>query len=445
MDKIKVIKLVDLLINTENYRFEPVSSQKEAIDLMIENQDEKLYKLAEDIIIHGLNPNDIIQVSPSRHEKNKYNILEGNRRVVSMKLLNNPDLIENPKNRALKNKFKKLTEVNKNRIFKEVNCLIYDDPTEADKWIKLKHAGQSNGIGTVDWDAQQIQRFDEKVEGKSSASLQVIKILEKSNLVPELIKSKLANLKITNLDRLISDPNVRDFLGIEIEKGIVQSDVDEGEVIKGLIQVAMDLLRPDFRVKEIYTKEDRKDYITQFPKQSIPKLSQKAEKTWVFTSSSSRATSTQKPKQSSNPLDRKHLIPKKCILQINNPRVNAIYLELQKIDIIYANAVAVTLRVFVELSLDCFIETNKLINVNIDSKLIKKVLEVANYLENNKLADKHICKGIKSAVNNPNDSFGTDTLNAYVHNAKFSPISNNLRITWDNIQPFMEKVWENIK
>ncbi|GHV55444.1 hypothetical protein AGMMS49579_18330 [Spirochaetia bacterium] len=443
--EIKVIKLVDLLINTENYRFEPVSSQKEAIDLMIEDQNEKLYKLAEDIIIHGLNPNDAIQVSPSRHEKNKYNILEGNRRVVSLKLLNNPDLIENSKYRTLKNRFKKLIEINKNRILKEVNCIIYDDPTEADKWIKLKHTGQSDGIGTVDWDAKQIQRFDEKVEGKSSASLQVIKILEKSNLVPETVKNKIANLKITNLDRLISDPNVRDFLGIEIEKGIVQSDVDESEVIKGLTQVAMDLLRPDFRVKEIYTKEDRKDYINQFPKQSMPKLSQKAEKTWVFTSSSSRATSKQKPKQSSNPLDRKHLIPKKCILQINNPRVNAIYSELQKIDIIHANAVAVLLRVFVELSLDCFIETNKLTNVNIDSKLIKKVLEVASYLENNKLADKHICKGIKSAVNNPNDLFGTDTLNAYVHNAKFSPISNNLIITWDNIQVFIEKVWENIK
>lgn len=37
MAKPKTINIVNLQVNTENYRFEPVASQKEAIDLMIEN------------------------------------------------------------------------------------------------------------------------------------------------------------------------------------------------------------------------------------------------------------------------------------------------------------------------------------------------------------------------------------------------------------------------
>ena len=40
---VKTIKLTSLFVNTENYRFEPLSSQKEAIDKMVEDQGDKLY------------------------------------------------------------------------------------------------------------------------------------------------------------------------------------------------------------------------------------------------------------------------------------------------------------------------------------------------------------------------------------------------------------------
>jgi hypothetical protein len=42
---VKTIKLTSLFVNTENYRFEPLSSQKEAIDKMVEDQGDKLYSL----------------------------------------------------------------------------------------------------------------------------------------------------------------------------------------------------------------------------------------------------------------------------------------------------------------------------------------------------------------------------------------------------------------
>lgn len=37
------IKLTSLFLNTENYRFEPLPSQKDAIDKMVEDQGDKLY------------------------------------------------------------------------------------------------------------------------------------------------------------------------------------------------------------------------------------------------------------------------------------------------------------------------------------------------------------------------------------------------------------------
>ncbi len=447
MNKIEKIKLIDLLVNTENYRFDTVASQKEAIETMIEDQNDKLFRLAEHIVKNGLNPNDIIQVSPSSHDSSQYNVLEGNRRVVALKLMHNPDLIDHSKRQALKKKFKKLHEENKSNIIKEIECIVYDDPSEADKWIKLKHAGQSNGIGTVDWDAQQILRFEEKVEGKSSSSLQVINLLKKSSAISDETKSKLGNVKITNLDRLISDPDVRSFLGIEIYDGIIQSNVDEKEVLKGLRYIINDLLDPKFIVKKIYTKDDRKDYIKQIPKSSRPVLSKKAEKPWDFTKAPSETTSGGKPTGSKKqtPQERKHLIPRNCVMKISTPKVNSIYYELQKIDITkFTNAVAVSFRVFIELSLDCYIESNKVPKVNINSTLLAKVTEVANHMESNNYAEKYKCKGIRSSVNNRNDLLGIETWNAYVHNSRFSPTPTNLIITWDNIQTFVEKLWENI-
>ncbi|OGU13795.1 MAG: hypothetical protein A2X61_14195 [Ignavibacteria bacterium GWB2_35_12] len=451
MSKTKIINLTDLQINTENYRFEPVASQKEAIDKMIFDQGNKLFNLAEHIVMNGLNPNDKIQVVNSNHDKTKYNVLEGNRRSVSLKLLNNPDLIDQSGHASLKNKFRKLNDDNKSAIIKDIECTVYDSPAEADKWIKLKHAGQLDGAGTVTWNAQQVDRFEEKIEGKSSVVLQTIKMLEKSADIPNEIKNELPKLKISNLERLLSDPQVRDFLGVEINSGIIQSEVEEKEVIKGLTQVAKHLLDPSFNVQKIYTKVDREDYLKNFPKESKPNIKKKSKKPWQFNGSSSQ-TKKPKPKLKPNPKDRDTLIPKNCLMIIKNPKVNSIYYELQKLPLSkFVNVAAISFRVFIENSMDCFIEENKITTtkdgkpLNKESRLINKITEVANYLETNKLADKHTCKGIRSAANNHNDLLGIETLHAYVHNAKFSAIATHLVTSWDNIQSFTEKVWENIK
>lgn len=446
----KVIQLTDLQVNTENYRFESVSSQKEAIDKMIEEQEDKLLRLANHILDNGLNPNDKIQAVASSHDKSKFNVVEGNRRIVTLKLLDNPDLIDNPKSFTLKRKFKKLHDDNHSKLITSVECTIYENPAEADKWIKLKHAGQLDGVGIVTWNAQQVDRFEEKVEGKSSLALQTIKLLEKSDDVPDEIKTNLKNLKATNLERLISDPNVRDFLGVEINNGIIQSEVDEKEVIKGLTHIVNDLLKPKFNVKKIYTKEDRDYYLSSIPATRHPNLKAKAKKPWQFNNVSS--TKPTKPTAKPNPKNRDRLIPRTCQLKIKNPKLNSIYHELQAIPLSkFTNIAAIAFRSFVENSMDCYIEENKLSHtksgkpLDKNTKFLTKVIEVANHLEVNNLADKHICKGIKNAANNPNNLLGIDTLHAYVHNSKFAAIASDMTITWDNIQTFIEKVWENIK
>jgi hypothetical protein len=417
---------------------------------MLDDQSDNLYNLADHILKNGLNPNDKVEVTTSNHDKSKFIVLEGNRRAIALKILNNPDLVEGTKHANLKKKFKKLNEANKGKMIHEVECLIFDDPNEADTWIGLKHGYGQNGVFTDNWGALQKQRFQEKTEGKTSTSLQVIKLMKSSPNVPAEIKAHVDKITTTNLDRLIDDPDFRDFLGIEVNSGVIQSTVNEKEVVKGLVQVIKDILSPKFTVKQIYSKEDRKDYMAKFPKTSRPNTKVKSAKPWQFNSTTPTPSPTPQPKPKPNPKERKKLIPKSCGIKISKPKVNAIYHELTDLDITrYTNAVAVLFRVFIELSVDSYIEEHSLASTPSAAKsgmnFQQKMNIVANHLESKKLADAAICKGIKAAIKDNNDILGIDTWHAYVHNNRFSPKAQNLNITWDFMQDFMVILWNNIK
>lgn len=436
----KVIKLKDLIANTENFRFESVENEAEAIERMVEDQKDKLFNLAKHIIENGLNPNDRPQVVIYHHNNSKYNVLEGNRRTICLKLLHNPELIKNNSN--LKKKFRKLHDDYKSKLITELECVVYSNPEDANKWIKLKHTGQNEGIGTVDWTSLQIQRFDEKVDGKSSTALQVINILKNSTSLEKETKDNLNKISPTNLDRLISDPNVKNLLGIEIKEGVIQSKVEPKEVVKGLTQIVEDLLNPNFNVNNIYTKEDREDYVKKFNKSKKPDLS-KETKIWKFTEqvTDKKTQSKRKP----NSLYRNKLIPKSPPIKINSPKVNSIYYELQGLDVNkFTNAVAVLFRVFIELSVDCYREHHKL-TVKDNDKLVNKVSQVIEDLEKKDLVKKSVSKGFKTAVSNKDNILGINTWHAYVHNNKFSPVPKDIIITWDNLHDFMSILWNNIK
>lgn len=434
---IKVIKIKDIQLSKENPRYEPVENQEKTIEKIIEDQDNRLFFLARDILIWGINPHDPIQVYLSKNKK--YVVLEGNRRICVLKLLDNPNLIDDQKSPQLKKKFEKLHKENKSRILHEVECAVYNNPKDAEHWIGLKHGYGEPGVGTENWAPLQKDRWKEKTEEKASRVLQIIKKMKSSKNVSQEIKDKLIEINTSNLDRLINDPDVRGFLGLEMHDGLIYSKIDEKEVMKGLVQIIKDILDPRFNVRKIYTKDERKIYLNNFPKKNIPNKRIKAKKSWRFTTSTAPLPSTKAKPYSKY---RNTLIPSTFKLRIGNTKINDIFDELKKIKIEkFTNSVAVLFRVFTELSLDVYIEKN------LPKKQIKnlqqKIFVVANQLEHKKWVGKNICKGIKMAVKDKNNILGIDTWQAYVHNPHFSPSPKDLMLTWNNIQIFIEKIWEH--
>ena len=456
---IKTIKLTSLFVNTENYRFEPLSSQKEAIDKMVEDQEDKLYSLVDDIITNGLSPVDLIIVTPSE-DSNKYIVLEGNRRITSLKLLNNPTLIDD-KYASLRKKFQKLQKDKANIVseLKNINCAVFENSTEADIWIKRKHSGELNGVGTVTWNAQQKQRFEEKTEGKSSIPLQIITLLKHQDNVPEDIKKSLSKLNITNLQRLMSDRYVREKLGLEINNGKLVSKLHVSEVIKGLLKIVTDILNPKFKVADIYNIEKRKQYIDNFEKDHRPDFSNESSEQWclqdiVNEEKKSQTNNTHKETQknkSTLPKARISLVPPKLVLHINNPKSNKIFEELKQIPVKNCpNASSVLLRVFLELSVDAYLEKYDLVKNNAitacssGESLHGKVSKVLNHMTQQGSMSNDVSKGIRAEINDVNSVLSIESLNAYVHNEFFYPKAENLIIGWDNIETFFVILWDSI-
>ena len=446
-----------LVVNPENYRFEPVENQVEAIEMMVDDQSSKLLNIAVSIIEKGTNPNDWPMVITYAHDVSQFLVLEGNRRITALKILNNIDLLDDQKHPYLKNKFKTLISSVKHTIPSALWCNVYEDPAEADYWIKLKHTGSNDGVGIVDWSNQANLRYQEKVEGKSSGPLQIIDLLKSSTFVDDELKKQLKDVKTTTLTRIIGDKDIKSLLGISTINGELQTDLEEAEVVKGLSQIVRNVLDPNFTVNNVYTKEDRQDYINRFPKASQPNKTKKAQNAWKIgpvtnNGSGSLATTTNsKAKQGQQqPKKRDVLIPKTCKISIVNAKVNNIYYELKnpKLSVTkFTNAVAVLLRVFIELSADSYLESNKLINTITasasDMSLQQKVLEVKKDMFMKKLADKHVWKGMEDAVKQKENLLGLESWHAYVHNNKFNPDPEILLRTWDNIQDFMIILWAN--
>lgn len=451
----KNIKITNLFLDVENYRFEKQNSQLEAIVKMIYTVKEKLFNLAEDILNVGMNPTDKPLVIKGA-EDNQYIVLEGNRRLTSLKLLCNPDLIPDDF-ASLRKKFIKLRAERQKNIPSYIDCEVCADRMEADIWIKRKHAQGLNGIGVEQWNSQQRQRFDERTIGKASDVIQVLKLLNNSEYVDQHIKIQLPDLKSSNLQRLLADPYVRTSLGILKKEGRLYSVIDKTTMILGLIDIVKRLMDPDFVVSEIYNKTQRKTFIDNlFAQQGTPQSRGIQENAWIFLEKANDVNIENKPKSTQEVVESKNvrttIVPKKFKLPITNKRIASVFEELSKLSLkTYTNTIAVMVRIFLELSVDYYLELYGLIK---DGKLTAcssgmdlnaKINTVINHMYNTQKMTKDLSKGIRTEIKDSSSTLSVESLNAYVHNFRFSPKPQNLVISWDNIQPFFEILWKSIE
>ncbi len=443
--EIREIKIDKLLLDLINPRHDILSDQANALQQMIDNQEEKLINLASDILKSGANPAELTMVIPDKKEKDKYVVVEGNRRVVAIQLLLNPLLAKLGNKMSVTKFFEQHSPEFKNNPINKLTCVIFKNREDANHWIELRHTGANKGVGIVTWGGIETARFRQRL-GKPSLALQVVELVKNNTNLDKDTVDKINKAPITNIARLIGDPDVRSKLGIDISNNDIVSTYAAEEVIKGLTKVVLDVTEKQITVNAIRSKKDRQDYLASFDSCDLPDLSTPIQKNWSLqshTTSVTPAAGKPAPKKKKIPLStkRKTLIPAKCTLIIHHARLNKIYDELQSLKVDdFQNACAVMLRVFLELSLDEY-SSVKTIPFPKDPTLVQKLNKVADYLEKNGLMTKAELKPVRVACSNPNTLFSTHTLNAYVHNPNLAPKAKELKETWDDAQKLFETIW----
>ncbi len=346
------IPLNQLLVNHQNPRFEPVKSELQAIDLMISKIGVKIYNLAKDIAEHGLNPSKRLMVI--NVDDNKYVSLEGNRRLVALKLLHQPDLI---KDDQLRQKFVELKMNSGTSLLSEIDCAVFNDRESAYRWVNLEHTGLNDGVGILGWDSEQRQRFIAQYSGKKlSRSVQLMDYAEDNGISNEKIDS-------TTLDRLLATAKIREFIGVDFPNGILNITKPANQFVDNLWKLFTGMSTDEFSVQDVYTTAKAIEWVSNIlgiKKESTDNQKQKKSKKNKKTA----GTSTQ-----TNPLDGDWISNRLFSVYPHNNRVNSILGELKDIKPSKKpNVCATSLRVLLELTLYVYLEEKGAIKEIIEQK-----------------------------------------------------------------------------
>jgi hypothetical protein len=151
----------NLLLDVENPRRDPTTDQRDAIQTLVREQGQKLLNLATDVVEKGLDPSQSFIVLEQKNPATKaqeFVVLEGNRRLAALKVLEVPTLLASDTPAPLAAAFRKLSQ--KYKLPATVPCAVVSDREEARHWLELRHTGENEGIGVVQWGAIEKARFN---------------------------------------------------------------------------------------------------------------------------------------------------------------------------------------------------------------------------------------------------------------------------------------------
>ncbi|HEX3987912.1 MAG TPA: hypothetical protein VHZ30_00690 [Verrucomicrobiae bacterium] len=253
----------ELLLDLDNPRISKASSQREALQKIIEDQDLKLVVLAESIVADGLNPMDRWLVIKSRTERGKYIVLEGNRRLATIRLLNNPNVMKSLEVRsAVQKRLETLATQFKLDSVGLIDCFDIGQRADGATWLTQRHTGENKGRGIVNWGGVATARF----RGRDPALQALDLVINHGGLSDSEKETVDDHFPISTLDRLISTPAVRDKIGVDIADGKLTTDLPLAEIIKPLRKIVLDLANEVINVTQLKSKDQQVNYVGKFGK-----------------------------------------------------------------------------------------------------------------------------------------------------------------------------------
>jgi hypothetical protein len=445
-----------LLLDPKNPRLDAVEErQAEALHHLWAALGDKLLALAKDIVENGLDPSARLLAIPSSSLKDAYVVLEGNRRIAVLRALNEPELVRDQLSPIQRKNLATLSADYQTEPVEEVSCVVFEDRTEAEHWIELRHTGESQGAGVVPWGAAERARFKDR-QGVPELAVQVVDLVREHGGLDEHERRQLRGRFVTTLRRFLNDPRAREALGITRDpEGRLRLLFPQDEALKALRRVVTDFARGEKDVKDVYYKEDRRTYIASLPPEDLPEPATKLAAP-VAPGSAAAVYGTRTsittlgvgagPRVTGAPGPRKRLVPPGVRLKIPDRRMAAIFRELAQMRVDeLPNAIAVLFRVFLELSADAYIKREGLLNHTEweAAGLTHKMQVVLKHIGQNNLMTRQQLQPVRRAVQDNRHLLGgsLESLHAYVHNQHFAPKERGLLDAWDDLQPLFQTIW----
>jgi hypothetical protein len=446
--KEKEIRVTDILLDTGNYRTGKQDDQREAIKALIDEQKNKLVNLAKDIIENGLSPLETVMVYAVPDQKNRYIVVEGNRRVAAIKLATQPDLAADT---TWHNAFKRVHKLLPGQMPKKITCKIAPSKEDAYPWIQRRHDTGLKGAGLEPWSTIASYRAH-AAQGKSAPEYDALEFVLTHGQLDADVQDRVMgqDFPITNLKRLVDSAYISEQL--ELDKGDPALTTTASK--KWMLAMLRDFItiisreeyedHKPFAVKDIYDANDMKKFFNKLAGKH-PKPARKT-KRWAInanTNLSDVERGRQKQKKPKRPTsERKKLIPKNTDVLPPMGRANDILHELRRLEVEpFRNAVSVLFRVFLEFSVEEYMTRRAVLGFTAADTLAKKLRAVTKHMEDNAIMTKKDLTSANKAANDPHSMFSTVQLNAYVHNQNFYPSSSDLKTSWDNLEPFIVKLW----
>ncbi|EGR2535969.1 hypothetical protein ACPF3S_001516 [Vibrio cholerae] len=488
---IQLIPLNSIKLDQENVRFggDIAQSQREAIELMMADVEDikKLVRLAEHIAENGLDPTELQLVYPDKD--GAFVVIEGNRRLTALKMLQNPLLC--PVEKFVRS-FRDAQEKLSGSLPSEIACSVVPSRADGSIWVELKHTGQNNGVGRVNWGSDIRDEVRSRATGVESVGRQIRTLVsENVDIFGLKTVENIKKIPVTTLTRLFASTPAQNAFKLKIENKLLTPSVNLKYIAPSIEFAISMFVQEGYNVNDIRGDKDRRAFISHIPPELLPSkqerssssassnfrgsiLNSSTQHNYGMNEISDKVTSTESntkesiDKASKDNGDVSKLPPKTISqrtnkvrkflfpwpLRISNSRINEIYRELKSGLVVTQtpNAVAVTFRVFLETSCDDYtkrFEKTPTPVTKIDNQqplsekdpLWKKVVAVSAHLEKRQCIGNQEHRAILKRAGALDKVGSVDHLNLFVHSAASSPIASELKDVAEEYKPLLEAIW----
>lgn len=450
---------------------------------MLNNQGEKLYKLAKNIAEKGL-----IEPIAVLKDNNINIVKEGNRRVVALMILNNPDIIndyiEKPSDRNLKNRLKKLNNIISSNVkFDKIKARVYEREyeDELDNYIENRHMGENKGVGVVGWNSNEKANWN-IIRGNFQPITQFLLYLKENNI---LTLHEIKGVTKTNWERVFNSKRFQEYLSLSrINKEIITPPISENSKIKYKI-IANELKNKS--VKIVYDDEARKELLEKVDKIYCELINKKQNTQNSFLTDISSTLlipdnedrTTNKSKDTTGTTDflsinndssaninsndkfvsqpssgakidlykinkRNFVLPDHFNYKTKSTKINQMIVELHKLKIDdFPISSSALLRCFLEQLSKCYADNNNIEYDKNKTPLYSLINSCATHLKNNKQISKEVHSNIHSVTKDPNKSY-VSILHGIVHQLESYPSKDIIIEVFDVLEEYCKQILINL-